>query len=147
MSDFAFVGPGGGEKIDFMGHLFLVKRSSDDFTFFVNEADPGNGAPMHIHDEMEENCFVIEGQIKARAGDQEVECGPGDYVHIAKGVPHAWKCIGDQRCRLIWVTLPGGYEEMFTAMNEAVGDGEPDMGNIAEVAARFNTRFVGPMPE
>jgi len=61
------------------------------------------GAPLVSHPG-EEFCFVIEGSVRFRIGDETVELGPGDSIHLRSDLPHmAWP-LGSAPARLLMVT-------------------------------------------
>jgi len=38
-----------------------------------------------------ETCYLLEGQVKVTAGDEEVEFGAGDFVEFPAGLACTWK--------------------------------------------------------
>ena len=49
--------------------------------------DPGHGAPLHTHHEIEEVLLVREGEATVVLGDERRRLAAGDSVRIA---PHLW---------------------------------------------------------
>ncbi len=58
-------------------------------SMFLVEAQPGRGAPLHIH-EYDEIVIVQEGQSRMVVGDQIVEAVPSDTIVIKAGTPHGF---------------------------------------------------------
>ncbi len=50
--------------------------------------DKGTGAQMHHHPEEQIIC-ILSGRIRAKAGDEEYELGPGDAVWIPSETTHS----------------------------------------------------------
>ena len=67
---------------------------SDDFVI-VEWSDSGRGewewiAPLHVHHADDEAWYVLEGTLRFRLGDDEIEAGPGSAVFAPRGMPHAY---------------------------------------------------------
>jgi mannose-6-phosphate isomerase-like protein (cupin superfamily) len=60
--------------------------------FFV-EAEPGRGAPLHVHD-YDEIVIVQEGSSRIVLGDVVHDAGPGDILVIKAGTPHGFVNAG-----------------------------------------------------
>ena len=71
---------------------------SDDFVI-VEWSDSGRGewewiAPLHVHHADDEAWYVLEGTLRFRLGDDEIEAGPGSAVFAPRGMPHAYGNAG-----------------------------------------------------
>ena len=60
----------------------------------VSEVEPGAGAPLHIHDGIDEVLIVIEGRFEFRIGEEKHEVAAGHTVAIPAGVPHGFTALG-----------------------------------------------------
>jgi uncharacterized cupin superfamily protein len=47
-------------------------------------------APLHIHHSADEAWYVLEGALRFRLGDDEVEAPAGGAVIAARGTPHTY---------------------------------------------------------
>lgn len=56
--------------------------------------EPGAGAPLHFHTDVDEVLIVLEGEIEFRLGDETRVVGAGHTVAIPAGVPHAFVVVG-----------------------------------------------------
>ena len=76
---------------------------------------PQVGPPPHIH-KREDECFHIRsGQLRVLRGDDWFDAGPGDSVHLPRGVPHAFRNESTDMAELLcWVT-PATLEDFFAA--------------------------------
>ena len=61
---------------------------------FLVEAQPGKGAPLHLHP-YDEIALVQEGHSRLVVGDEIHDAGPGDIVVIKAGTPHGFINAGD----------------------------------------------------
>jgi mannose-6-phosphate isomerase-like protein (cupin superfamily) len=61
---------------------------------FLVEAQPGRGAPLHIH-EYDEILMMHEGLARIVVGDEIREAMPGDIVVVKARTPHGFVNIGE----------------------------------------------------
>lgn len=47
-------------------------------------------APLHVHYRDDEAWYVLEGTLRVRVGDNEVEARAGSAVLVPRGVPHTY---------------------------------------------------------
>jgi len=57
-------------------------------TWGVWECEPSE---FDWHYDDKETCYVLEGKVKVKSKEQEVEFGPGDLVVFPKGLDCKWK--------------------------------------------------------
>lgn len=68
---------------------------------------PGAGSEGFYSHEGEEFIRVLEGRFEIEVdGIGAVDLNPGDSLYFESRRAHAWRCIGSQTCRLIWVNTP-----------------------------------------
>jgi len=72
--------------------------------------EPGRGAPLHFHENVDEVLIVIEGTLDFRLSDERRLVGPDSTVAIPAKVPHSFTVVGDKPAR-IYAFLPqhGGF--------------------------------------
>jgi mannose-6-phosphate isomerase-like protein (cupin superfamily) len=80
-----------GSSYNFVGADHLNVSVS----IFLLEAQPGRGAPLHMH-EYDEVIIVLEGRARFVAGDEIRETSAGDIVVVKAHTPHGFVNIGDQ---------------------------------------------------
>jgi quercetin dioxygenase-like cupin family protein len=109
---------------------------------------PGNGPPVHAHEDADESFYVIGGRTWMRAGGRELSLEQGDYVFVPRGTPHTFKNSTDEPCRIILIYTPGGMDQFFTDIGRPATAGEPaprltaeDIRRAEQAAAR---RFYMP---
>src|SRR5579871_6741575 len=49
-----------------------------------------SGPPLHVHAEMDEAFYVLEGALVVRFGDDQREVTAGSFVWIPRGTAHAF---------------------------------------------------------
>lgn len=128
-------------------YRFLVTGEETGGAYFVMEAivPPGGGPPPHIHRNEDETFYVVEGRCSIRLGDRVVSAGPGDYVHVPRGLVHNFHNDGDEPMRMILTFTPAGIEHFFLETLErgaAPGDVEAVAARYAEAAPRHGLEFL-----
>jgi mannose-6-phosphate isomerase-like protein (cupin superfamily) len=63
-------------------------------------------APLHVHLEDDEAWYVLEGTLRFRVGDVELEAPAGSAVFGPHGVPHTFWNPGPGRVRYLLVMTP-----------------------------------------
>jgi hypothetical protein len=61
--------------------------------------------------------------ISFRRGDETINLGPGGFVFLPRGVPHAHRRIGDDAGKLLILITPAGFETFFVELSEAMASG------------------------
>src|ERR1044072_6801165 len=83
---------GEGEKRWFFGGgVFTWKLSSanEDMHLFEVDMVEGKWTPLHPHP-LSESMWVLDGHIQYRIDEDDHQLGPGDFVMVPAGVPHAF---------------------------------------------------------
>jgi quercetin dioxygenase-like cupin family protein len=94
-------------------------------TVFESIEMPGYKTNWHRHNNAEESFYVLEGVLTVTLGDTTYHMGPGSYVFIARGTPHAQGNLGDTAVRFITTVTPGGIEEFFRDRSELLKTAKP----------------------
>jgi mannose-6-phosphate isomerase-like protein (cupin superfamily) len=86
-------------------------------------SDPGApAAPLHVHRRHIESFYVIEGEIDFTVGDCELGAGPGSWVQVPAGVPHALAFPGEEPVRFLDLHTPScGFGGFLRAVHGAGG--------------------------
>jgi quercetin dioxygenase-like cupin family protein len=124
------VPPGQGERIEnpLGGEIVFKARAAQtagSLTVFEAVNPPGKGPPYHVHDELDEVIYVLEGAVRVRLGDEVEEAPAGAFVFIPRGLPHTWEGVGAGAARLLVVLTPAGLEAFFES-TAAAGGGQAD---------------------
>ena len=65
-----------------------------------SELQPGAGAPLHAHADVDEIFIVIEGTLDFRLGDERYKVEANHTIAIPAGVPHAFVAVGPRPVRM-----------------------------------------------
>ena len=78
---------------------------------------PGGGAPLHVHADLDDSFYLLDGQLAMRCGEHTFLAKPGDYVVLPKGIPHTFRVAGNQPARMLQVH----QDDSFLRFIQAVG--------------------------
>jgi quercetin dioxygenase-like cupin family protein len=114
------LGPGEGLTIrNPVGGRLTFKVQSDGtggaLTAIESVAAPGEGPPMHVHPELDEALYVLEGIFRIALDGDVLDAPAGAFTWIPRGLPHTWQNVGDGPGRFLALVLPAGLERFFQA--------------------------------
>ena len=81
-------------------------------------AAPGAGSAMHVHYNEDESFFILEGAITFQLGSEKTRATPGTFIHIPKGLRHAFVNAEAQPARSIVILTPAGLVYFFAELSE-----------------------------
>ena len=120
---------------DTHGHLGL----------FENVIQPSGTAPeLHIHRQMEEMFYVLEGEVVIKVGNQTIQGQPGAFVLVPRNTPHTFANLGAEPAKLLIMFTPGGErEKYFEGLAELLKDGQkPNREALLELMRQFDQEPV-----
>jgi len=74
---------------------------------------PGGGPPPHYHTREEEAFYVLAGEITFTVEAQILTGGPGTFVQIPRGTPHAFKNNSASPARMLIQCMPSGFDRFM----------------------------------
>ncbi len=99
------------------GHLLADRvRTHGRLTLIESRVGPGDVTPLHVHAEMDEAFYVLEGNYTVRCGEDAFAVEAGAFVYLPHGVPHSYEA-GPQGGRKLIFGLPAGLEDFFRDMD------------------------------
>ncbi len=107
-------------------------------------AQPGHARSRHIHRNMVEAFLVLEGEGTFEVGERLLTAGPGEYIAVARGVPHNVFNRTDAQARWLEIYAPAGFEAYLIEMAGAVlaNGGSVPAELRSEIAARYDIERV-----
>ena len=87
--------PDGGEAhASFVGGgSFVIKATAEQtggkFAAVEFWGPRGFGSPIHVHRDDDEFFVVLEGEVRFRLGDEDVDVGPRSALEVPRGLPEA----------------------------------------------------------
>ncbi|GAC1611477.1 MAG: cupin domain-containing protein [Mycobacteriales bacterium] len=143
------VAPEAGETLTLRGtkvRVLSTAASSVGAATFEFQALPGWDTGSHFHSSLEEQFYVIDGEMELRAGDELIVGGAGTFVSVPTGISHAFANRSESTARMLLVVTPPGHERYFAELAELLSrEGAPDPDEIAALRARFDTTQVSPL--
>jgi mannose-6-phosphate isomerase-like protein (cupin superfamily) len=137
------VPPGQGDLVNLggLGVHFKIDgaQTGGRFSIVEHPIEARRLIPPHVHSNVDEYSFVIEGVVGARIGDEIVEGGPGTYIVKPRNVPHTFWNPTDQPARLLEIISPAGFENYFRELGKMIEDGTFSPEARAEAAARYGS--------
>lgn len=122
---------------------FLLEGAQSDGTIAAFEFDVPAGAKVplaHSHDGYDETVYGLEGALTWTVAGTTTEVGPGEMLHIPRGVVHRFDNTGGADARGLAIVTPGilgpGYFDDLAALVAASSSGPPDLAAMADVMRR-----------
>jgi mannose-6-phosphate isomerase-like protein (cupin superfamily) len=105
------VEPGRGDRV---GNVEFLARSEDTpfFNLAIIVLRPGQGVESHRHEGEDDSFLVLEGTLSVTVGEdaRDVQAGPGSFVLVPAGTPHAIVNSGTADVRFLNVHAPSGFD-------------------------------------
>jgi mannose-6-phosphate isomerase-like protein (cupin superfamily) len=126
------------------GELCLIRVPAADtnglYSFVEIVSDPGDGTPLHVHQNEDEYLLVLEGTARFALADKIFDAEAGTMVTLPKKIPHAWGNRSTSKLRIAGIAYPGGAEE---AMRVIAKGGVTDLPALAKT---FGVIALGATP-
>ena len=114
--------PGEGQAVWFLGTLMNVKvdatRTDGAYTVVECLLAPGFGPPPHIHSRDDEAFYILEGELSGFVGEQTWRGGPGTFVFMPRGLPHAFRVDSATPARVLQLGNGSGFERFIAEAGE-----------------------------
>jgi mannose-6-phosphate isomerase-like protein (cupin superfamily) len=137
----------------FLDTLVVEHRRAPEMDSIVLEMTlpVGHAPPLHVHDTLDDTWYLLEGRMAARCGDDEYVVEAGTWVSMPRGVPHAFRVIGDRPARILVVHDHAAFRdfvrELGTPTDELVPPpipSFPSMEELGRAAGAHDLRPIGP---
>src|SRR5436309_2215173 len=123
------LGPGEGRPIGLRDFEMTVKASAVETAGVVSvleaEEPPGFGPPIHVHRDVAEAFYVLEGEYIMHLEDRELTCPAGSFVFIPRGVRHGFT-VGNVASRKLNFYFPAAMVGYFDDLAAALGRDDVD---------------------
>jgi oxalate decarboxylase/phosphoglucose isomerase-like protein (cupin superfamily) len=157
--------PGAGRQISGAGMTLKVgSEQSARWSAFEAEVGPGFDVGAHRHAEAEEIFYILDGELDLLAfeprvresgdwtawesadGAKVVRGGPGSFMFVPAGCPHAFTNPGTVPTRMLFLVTPSGHEQYLEGIAELLRrPGPPDQSAIVALRARYDIEQLTPM--
>jgi quercetin dioxygenase-like cupin family protein len=111
----------------------------------------GDSAPLHVHTQEDEGCYVLDGDLTFFVGEDVIRATAGDWIYLPRGVPHAVR-VNSEEARTLWIVVPGAFMSFFAetfppADADPASNPQPDLERLAAAAAAYGVTLLGPTPK
>lgn len=118
-----------------LGGLLTVRAAAGDTNGAIavveERAVLGYATPAHVHGREDETLYVIDGVLEYTVDGLAGTVGPGETVHLPRGLSHRFE-VTSMAAHFLVIITPGGFEEFFTEVSPpAVANRVPDLRDHA----------------
>lgn len=111
----------------------------------------GSSAPLHVHDDLDDTWYILEGNMVVRCGDDQLAVGPGHWVSMPRRVPHTFRVVGDHPARILLVHDNATFRDLIRDLGTPAPTRTlpphpqfPPPDELARVAATHDLTPIGP---
>jgi len=130
-----------GERLVFGGGTVLIKAATPAVTVW-EELPPLLDTPLHVHEREDELFHILEGEHVFECGTDRFEVGPGDFLALPRGVPHAHRRVVPGAGRFLVMTAPGGFDGFFRTLADADRRGTLGPETYAQASLRYGITWL-----
>ncbi len=137
--------PGEGQSVKIGTSTCTFKVTGKDthghFGLFEFTLEPKTeGASPHIHKQMTEIFYVLEGEMELILNQSKVTAVPGTLMTVPENTPHGFSNPSSVRSRLLIMFCPAdSREQYFEGLAELTKDGrKPSQEELLELTQKFD---------
>jgi quercetin dioxygenase-like cupin family protein len=116
-------------------------QTNGSLTALENVIPPGEGPPLHTHENEDEFWYLIDGDLRFKLGSEVHTAPQGSFVFVPRGTPHNFQNVGAQPARILVMFTPGGMEAFFERFAELSA---PDPSAFKTIGGGVGMDVVGP---
>jgi mannose-6-phosphate isomerase-like protein (cupin superfamily) len=137
----------------FLDTLVVEHRGAPGMTTVVMEMTlpAGSSAPLHVHHDLDDTWYVLDGTMVVRCGDDSFVVGPGHWVSMPRGVPHTFRVLDDGDARILMVHDNATFRDLIREVGVEAETRSlplrpvfPNPDELTRVAAGHDLTPVGP---
>ncbi|WP_194853031.1 cupin domain-containing protein [Nocardia sp. SYP-A9097] len=155
--------PGAGERVQPTMTLKVGADRSDVWSAFEAQVPPGFDVGAHWHGHAEEIFYVVEGELdllafhpaadpigdwttwQAEDGMTVFRGGPGAFMHVPAGCPHAFHNPGSSTAKMLFLVTPSGHEKYLAELSELLLSGQATPDLIGELRLKHDIHQLTPL--
>lgn len=137
--------PGEGRSVQIRTSTCTFKVTGKDthnhFGLFEFVMEPGtDGASPHIHKQLTEIFYVVEGHIELVLNQEHISTEPGALMLVPENTPHGFSNPGTVRAKLLIMFCPAdSREQYFEGLAELTKEGrQPSQEELLDLMHRFD---------
>jgi len=78
----------------------------------------GAAPPLHVHRGLDDSWFLLEGLVVVQSGERLLLATPGHWISQPRGVPHAFRVVGDRPARTLLVHNDSSFRSLVRDIGE-----------------------------
>lgn len=114
------------------------QETGGSFTLAEFAGTEGPWTVPHLHRQMTESFYILEGAFSFRCGQDQFDAGPGSYVLVPPGTVHVMEARAGGG-RFLTLMVPGGLEDMFIELGELPPDSLRNPEVRGSIAAKHDS--------
>jgi mannose-6-phosphate isomerase-like protein (cupin superfamily) len=112
---------------------------------------PGGSPPRHVHDTLDDNFLLLDGEVVVRCGERTFMARPGTYVTLPHGVDHTFRVTSPVPARMLLLHASDEFLRFIEAAGTPTHErrlppaGEHDVSQdvLIRLAAEHDVRIIG----
>jgi len=130
---------GTGEAYWFFDSLMVIQADQPSQPIIIEATvAPGGGAPLHVHDDLDDSFYLVSGRLAMRCGEQAFAVSPGAYVALPHGIPHTFRVVGDEPAVMLQVHADDSFLRFIRAAGRpAASRTLPPAGSVTDLDSAF----------
>jgi quercetin dioxygenase-like cupin family protein len=133
-----------GQFLQTLGAVVAIKATSEQtggvFNLFEVSCPPDYATPLLIHYTEDVVVYVLEGTLTFFWGSEKKKAVAGSFFYQPRGTPHGFRAEGDTPTRILYMTIPAGFDRFVLERRLQTPESEAD-------AARYKIEILGPLPK
>jgi uncharacterized protein (TIGR03086 family) len=82
---------------------------------------PGGSPPQHIHDDLDDSSYLLDGTLALRCGERTFRADAGAYLPMPRGIPHTFRVVGDQPARMLLIHGDDSFVRLIRTLGVPAG--------------------------
>jgi quercetin dioxygenase-like cupin family protein len=124
----------------------VVTRDTDGDHSVIETTIPAGspGPPPHRHRAMDEEFYILDGELTVRVGEQTFTAARGAFAYVPRGIVHAFANRGDRPVTFLDIVHPAGFEQYYRelAAAYAAAGGTPSRETFTALLAKYDTEVM-----
>lgn len=116
---------------------------------------PGGSPPRHVHQELHDAFYLLDGQVVLSVGDQTTIAHPGSYAVVPAGSDHTFRVTSPTPARMLLVHDDDSFLRMVQAGGRRAdehrlpspGEFNLELDTLARLVDEHDSHVVGPSLE
>jgi mannose-6-phosphate isomerase-like protein (cupin superfamily) len=111
----------------------------------------GAAPPLHVHRGLDDSWYLLEGVIVVQCGEHLLVATPGHWISQPRGVPHAFRVVGDRPARTLLVHNNPSFRDFVHDLGEPARaktlpppTGGPGIEALTRALIEHDSTVVGP---